>query len=39
VFVPSLDEEHGLVTCGNAILGGSKFGDSINGKKINIIGV
>lgn len=25
VFVPSLDEENGLVTCGNAILGGSKF--------------
>ena len=21
VFVPSIDEEHGLVTCGNAILG------------------
>lgn len=25
VFVPSLDEEDGLVTCGNAILGGSKL--------------
>ena len=25
VFVPSLDEENGLVTCGNAILGGSQF--------------
>lgn len=25
VFIPSLDEEHGLVTCGNAILGGSKL--------------
>ena len=23
VFVPSLDEEQGLVTCGNAVLGGS----------------
>jgi 23S rRNA (adenine2503-C2)-methyltransferase len=23
VFVPSIDEEEGLVTCGNAILGGS----------------
>lgn len=23
VFVPSLDEERGIVTCGNAILGGS----------------
>lgn len=25
VFVPSMDEEQGLVTCGNAILGGSKM--------------
>jgi 23S rRNA (adenine2503-C2)-methyltransferase len=25
VFVPSLDEENGLVTCGNAILSGSKL--------------
>lgn len=25
VFVPSLDEEHGLVTCGNAVLGGSEL--------------
>lgn len=25
VFIPSLDEERGLVTCGNAILGGSKL--------------
>lgn len=25
VFVPSFDEENGLVTCGNAILGGSKL--------------
>lgn len=25
VFVPSIDEEQGLVTCGNAILGGSKL--------------
>ena len=25
VFVPSLDEEDGLVTCGNAVLGGSKL--------------
>ena len=23
VFVPSIDEEDGLVTCGNAVLGGS----------------
>jgi 23S rRNA (adenine2503-C2)-methyltransferase len=25
VFVPSNDEENGLVTCGNAILGGGKL--------------
>lgn len=25
VFVPSMDEEHGLVTCGNAVLGGSEM--------------
>ena len=25
VFVPSMDEEDGLVTCGNLILGGSKL--------------
>ena len=25
VFVPSMDEEEGLVTCGNAVLGGSKL--------------
>lgn len=25
VFVPSLDEENGLVTCGNVVLGGSKL--------------
>lgn len=25
IFVPSMDEEKGLVTCGNAILGGSKM--------------
>lgn len=25
VFVPSLDEEQGLVTCGNAVLGGSQL--------------
>ncbi len=25
VFVPSIDEEDGLVTCGNAILGGSSL--------------
>lgn len=26
VFIPSMDEEKGLITCGNAVLGGSKFG-------------
>lgn len=36
VFVPSLDEEDGLVTCGNAILGGSKL--KTNPKRIKIIG-
>jgi 23S rRNA (adenine2503-C2)-methyltransferase len=25
VFVPSIDEEDGLVTCGNAVLGGSQL--------------
>lgn len=25
VFIPSMDEEHGLVTCGNAVLGGSEL--------------
>lgn len=25
VFIPSMDEENGLVTCGNAVLGGSEF--------------
>ena len=25
VFVPSMDEENGLVTCGNLVLGGGKF--------------
>jgi 23S rRNA (adenine2503-C2)-methyltransferase len=25
VFVPSVDEENGLVTCGNAVLGGGEF--------------
>jgi len=25
VFVPSMDEENGLVTCGNAILSGSEI--------------
>jgi len=28
VFVPSLDEEQGLVTCGNVILGGSELKDT-----------
>lgn len=37
VFVPSLDEEQGLVTCGNAILGGSKL--QTETQKIKIIGL
>lgn len=36
VFVPSLDEEHGLVTCGNAILGGSAL--KVQGARLNIVG-
>lgn len=36
VFVPSMDEENGLVTCGNAVLGGSKISGS---DLINIRGV
>jgi len=36
VFVPSMDEEEGLVTCGNAILGGSNLSVS---PKINIHGI
>lgn len=34
VFVPSIDEEDGLVTCGNAILGGSKLRTSTDQIKI-----
>lgn len=36
IFVPSLDEEEGLVTCGNAVLGGSKMRSS---DIINIKGI
>lgn len=36
VFVPSMDEEDGLVTCGNAILGGSVLKDDLGA--LNIIG-
>ncbi len=35
VFVPSMDEENGLVTCGNAILGGSKLAVEHSSMKIN----
>lgn len=35
IFVPSMDEEHGLVTCGNAILGGSKLKVETNTIKIH----
>ena len=34
IFVPSLDEEQGLVTCGNLILGGSKIELENNDLKI-----
>lgn len=37
VFVPSMDEENGLVTCGNAILGGSEL--NINPGKLKISGM
>lgn len=37
VFVPSMDEEDGLVTCGNVVLGGSTI--RTNGKKLSINGV
>lgn len=39
VFVPSIDEEDGLVTCGNLILGGSKLKYDENIIKIHGIGV
>lgn len=38
VFVPSMDEEDGLVTCGNAVLGGGELSLS-EGRKINIVGI
>ncbi len=37
VFVPSMDEEEGLVTCGNAILGGSEL--KLETKVVNIAGL
>lgn len=37
VFVPSMDEEHGLVTCGNVILGGSEI--SIVNSDHKIVGI
>lgn len=37
IFIPSLDEEDGLVTCGNTILGGSELKAST--EDIRIIGV
>lgn len=36
VFIPSFDEEEGIVTCGNAILGGSTIKSSV--EKVKIIG-
>lgn len=38
VFVPSMDEEHGLVTCGNLILGGSEFKE-MSSNVVNIEGL
>jgi 23S rRNA (adenine2503-C2)-methyltransferase len=35
VFVPSIDEEDGLVTCGNAVLGGSKLKSDLKTIKIH----
>lgn len=35
VFVPSMDEEDGLVTCGNAILGGSELKTTTGKPNIN----
>lgn len=37
VFIPSMDEEDGLVTCGNVILGGSTL--KTNNRKISIEGM
>lgn len=37
VFVPSMDEENGLVTCGNAVLGGSEL--RLNENNMKIIGI
>lgn len=37
VFVPSIDEEDGLVTCGNVILGGSKL--KANTDLIKVVGL
>ena len=37
VFVPSMDEERGIVTCGNAILGGSTI--KVETNKIKIRGI
>jgi 23S rRNA (adenine2503-C2)-methyltransferase len=39
VFVPSFDEEEGLVTCGNAILGGSEIKLADDNKVIKIHGI
>lgn len=38
VFIPSMDEENGLVTCGNVILGGSQLKTDTN-SELKIIGV
>lgn len=37
IFIPSIDEEDGLVTCGNLVLSGTKV--KTNAKKVNIEGM
>lgn len=37
VFIPSMDEEDGLVTCGNVVLGGSEL--RVSDSELKIIGV
>ncbi|MEW8048959.1 MAG: hypothetical protein AB2792_20075 [Candidatus Thiodiazotropha sp.] len=38
VFIPSVDEEDGLVTCGNALLGGSKLRTDTDNVRITGLG-
>lgn len=39
VFVPSMDEENGLVTCGNLVLGGSTMRTKPSEQVVNIEGI